>query len=214
MLDNDLIEAYCRAHASRPHPALDAFERNTHLQTLSPQMLSGPVQGALLYLIAQTARPQCALEIGAFTGYASVCIAQGMPDGGILHAIEVNDELRPLIERHIRLASLEHKIRLHIGDAAQIIPDIGDAFDLIFMDAGKMDYLRHYEIVKPRLNPGGWLVADNVLWDGKTVGDDKDATARVLREFNRRVHEDPDMENVILPIRDGLLLARKKTSRP
>lgn len=210
MLNNDLIEAYCRAHSSRPHPALDELERATHLRALSPQMLSGPVQGALLYLFVRMTRPRRALEIGAFTGYASVCIAQGMPDDGILHAIEVNDELKALIEQHICKASLQHKIRLHIGDAAQVIPTIPDTFDMAFMDAGKLDYLMHYELVKPRLNPGGWLLADNVLWDGKTVSDEKDATAQALREFNKRVHEDPDMENVILPIRDGLLLAQKK----
>ncbi|HOY05643.1 MAG TPA: O-methyltransferase [Saprospiraceae bacterium] len=201
---------YCYTHTTAPGSVLTAVERATHLRTLSPQMLSGPYQGMLIHLIARMIQPARALEIGTFTGYTSICIAQAMPDEGVLHTIEVNDELAWLIRSHLEEAGLEQKVRLHIGDAAQVIPTLDELFDLVFLDAGKLDYARHYELALAKTRPGGFLLADNVLWDGKVAGgDEKDETARVLRDFNDFIHHDPRVENVLLPVRDGIMLIRK-----
>jgi len=201
---------YCYAHTTAPNAALTAVERATHLRTLSPQMLSGPYQGTLIRLITHMIQPMQALEIGTFTGYTAICMAQGMPDGAVLHTVEVNDELAWLIRAHVLEAGVEEKVRLHIGDAAQVIPTIEGLFDLVFLDAGKLDYARHYELALAKTRPGGFLLADNVLWDGKVAGgDEKDETARILRNFNDFVQQDARVENVLLPIRDGIMLIRK-----
>ena len=173
-------------------------------------MLSGPYQGTLLRLVSAMIQPVRALEIGTFTAYTSICIAQAMPEGGVLHTIEVNDELAWLIRSHLQQAGVEQKVQLHIGDAARVIPTIDEVFDLVFLDAGKLDYALHYELALAKTRPGGFLLADNVLWDGKVAGgDEKDETARVLRDFNDFVHNDPRVENILLPVRDGIMLIRK-----
>lgn len=201
---------YSIAHTTPlPFPLPD-LERETHLRTLSPQMLSGPLQGMLLTFISQMIRPKRVLEIGTFTGYTAICLAQGLTDDGLVHTIEVNDELAWIIQKYVTLAGLEHKIRLHIGDAAVIIPNLEETFDLVFIDAGKLDYALHYELAIAKTRPGGFILADNVLWDGKVVANDKDATAQVLRNFNDIVHNDPRVENMLLPLRDGLMIVRKQ----
>jgi len=210
MTASDKTLDYCYAHTSPVDASLGAVERATHLRTLSPQMLSGPYQGMLIRFISQMIRPLRALEVGTFTGYTAICIAQGMPEGGMLDTIEVNDELGWLIRSHLQGAGVEEKIRLHIGDAAQIIPTLEAGFDLVFLDAGKLDYAQHYELALAKTRPGGFILADNVLWDGKVAGgDEKDETARVLRDFNDFVQHDPRVENILLPIRDGILMMRK-----
>jgi caffeoyl-CoA O-methyltransferase len=201
---------YCYAHTSPVDDTLQAVERATHLRTLSPQMLSGPYQGMLIHFISQMIRPVRALEIGTFTGYTAICIAQGMPDDGVLHTIEVNDELGWLIRAHLKDAGVEHKVCLHLGDAAHVIPTLEGDFDLVFLDAGKLDYAQHYELALTKTRSGGFLLADNVLWDGKVAGgDEKDETARVLREFNDFIQQDQRIENILLPIRDGIMMMRK-----
>lgn len=201
---------YCLAHTSGVGPVLHELERETHLLTLSPQMLSGPYQGMLLRFFSRMIRPRRALEIGTFTGYAAICIAEGLADGGVLHTIEINDELAPLIRKYLQKAGLAEKVNLHLGDAAEIVPNLAETFDLVFLDAGKMDYAAHYELVLEKTRPGGFLVADNVLWDGKVAGGgEKDETARALREFNDMAQNDPRVENILLPVRDGLMLMQK-----
>ncbi|MCS7036502.1 MAG: class I SAM-dependent methyltransferase [Saprospiraceae bacterium] len=202
--------AYCQAHSTPPDPILTELERYTYLHTLYPQMMSGPLQGRFLTLISQLMRPRRILEVGAFTGYSALCLAQGLAEDGILHTIEANDELRKILDMFVQKANLQHKISIHIGDAEVIVPMLHETFDLIFLDAGKMDYLRHYELVLPKLRAGGLLLADNVLWSGKTVLDPEDETARALRAFNDHVHADERVENLLLPLRDGLMLVRKK----
>lgn len=200
---------YCIRHTSAEPDLLKALDRETNLKTLSPQMQSGAYQGTLLRFISHMIRPKRVLEIGTFSGYATLCLAQGLPEGGLLHTIEVNDEMGWIIKKHVQLAGLEHKIRLHFGDAAQIVPVLEESFDLAFLDAGKLDYQLHYELVLPKMRPGGFLLADNVLWDGKVASmDTKDETARVLRDFNDYVQQDPRVENILLPLRDGLMLMR------
>jgi predicted O-methyltransferase YrrM len=155
-------------------------------------------------------RPRRALEIGAFTGYTTICIADGLAEDGLLHTIEVNDELGWLIRKYVQQAGLEEKVTLHLGDAANIIPSLDAVFDLVFLDAGKLDYPLHYELALAKTRMGGFLLADNVLWDGKVAGgDEKDETARALRAFNDMVQNDPRVENILLPVRDGLMLMRK-----
>jgi predicted O-methyltransferase YrrM len=214
MFDSDAsrrLLAYCQAHSTSPDPLLNELERYTYLHTLHPQMLSGPLQGRFLTLISQIMRPRRILEVGAFTGYSALCLAKGLAEDGVLHTIEVNDELRGILEAFIRKANLQQKIVLHVGDAAEIIPTLEETFDLVFLDAGKMDYLRHYELALPKLRAGGLLLADNVLWNGKTVYDSEDETARALRAFNEHVQADDRVENLLLPLRDGLMLVRKKS---
>ncbi len=201
---------YCLAHSSPPSELLRALDRETHLKTLSPQMLSGAYQGALLRFISLMMRPWRVLEIGTFTGYASLCLAEGLAEDGVLHTIEANDELAWLINKYVAEAGLNRKVCLHLGDAADIIPALEETFDLVFLDAGKLDYLNHYEMALPKMRPGGFLLADNVLWDGKVAGGDtKDETARVLRDFNAHVHADARVENLLLPVRDGVMMVRK-----
>lgn len=203
---------YCLKHSStpEPEPILLALERETHLRTLHPQMLSGPYQGMLLQMISHMIRPRRVLEIGTFTGYGAICLSQGMDGDGLLHTIEVNDEFMPIINKYIELAGLKDKIALHLGDASAIIPTLEDTFDLAFLDAGKMDYAKHYELVLPKLRPGGFLLADNVLWAGKVPTGEKDATATALNAFNNMVQTDDRVENLLLPLRDGLMVVRKK----
>lgn len=207
---HDKTLEYCFEHSTGVSRVLKELERETHLRTLNPQMLSGPYQGTLLRFFSRMIRPRRALEIGAFTGYTTICIGEGLEENGLLHTIEVNDEMGWLIRKYIRKAGLEEKIRLHLGDAAIIIPQLDETFDLVFLDAGKLDYPVHYELALAKTRPGGFLLADNVLWDGKVVGEDeKDETARALRAFNDMVHEDPRVENILLPVRDGIMLMRK-----
>lgn len=203
--------AYCLAHTSELSPVIKELERETHLRTLSPQMLSGAYQGMLLRFVSLMIRPRRVLEVGTFTGYATLCMAEGLADDGILHTIEANDELGWLIRKYLKKAGLESKVQLYLGDAAVIIPTLGEDFDLIFLDAGKLDYMAHYELVLAKTRPGGFLLADNVLWDSKVASDDeKDETAGALRKFNDCVQNDPRVDNILLPVRDGILLIRKK----
>jgi predicted O-methyltransferase YrrM len=208
-LSADLL-SYCEAHTTPPEPLLTALERETHLRTLSPQMLSGALQGQLLRFISLLLRPAQILEIGTFTGYSAICLASGLPEHGHLHTIEVNDELAPLIRRYIAQSARANQITLHVGDAASIVPTLEGPFDLVLLDAGKLDYPDHYNMVLPMIRPGGFLLADNVLWDGKVVRQETDQTAAVLHAFNQQIHADPSVENVLLPVRDGLMLVRKK----
>lgn len=210
MLSHDKTLNYCLAHTSDVNSVLHELERDTHLRTLSPQMLPGPYQGMLLRMVSMMIRPRRALEVGTFTGYTTICIGEGLADGGLLHTIEINDELGPLIRKYVQKSGLEEKVRLHLGDAANIIPALDEVFDLVFLDAGKLDYPVHYELTLAKTRSGGFILADNVLWDGKVAGgDEKDETARALRSFNDMVQNDPRVENILLPVRDGLMLMRK-----
>ncbi len=201
---------YCEEHTTPPDGLLLELERETHLRTLSPQMLSGRLQGQLLRLISLMLRPERVLEIGAFTGYSALCLAAGLPEGGVLHTIEANDELAPMILNYFNRSPWADRLLLHVGDAADVIPTLEGPFDLVLLDAGKLDYIHHYNMVLPLIRPGGILLADNVLWDGKVVQNEPDETTRSLRIFNDWVHQDDRVENLLLPLRDGLMVVRKK----
>jgi caffeoyl-CoA O-methyltransferase len=207
------MRAYCEAHTTALPDYMIALERETHLKTLAPQMLSGPIQGQLLKLISQMIRPVRVLEIGTFTGYSAICLAYGLADDGVLHTIEVNPELETIIRKYVGLAGFEHKIKLHMGDAAEIIPTLEGPFDLVWIDAGKMHYAMYYDLIIDKVSPGGYILADNVLWDGKVYAKNtKDKDGLALQAFNEKIHHDKRVENVILPVRDGIMIARKLPS--
>lgn len=222
MLTDDLLMAYSEAHTMPEPPVLARLNRETHLTQVYPQMLSGHLQGSLLRMICRMLCPHRVLEIGTFTGYSAISMAMGMnphpgpPQSGkggiaLLHTIEVNPELEDGIRKSIREAGLDDRIILHIGQALEVIPALDENWDMVFIDGDKPNYLNYYRLVMPRLRSGGFIIADNVLWDGKVTGDpagmDKDT--RGIVEFNDFVQQDERVENLMLPIRDGLMLIRK-----
>lgn len=207
-----LIHQYCEQHTSPQSDALYELERETNLKTLAPQMLSGHLQGQLLQLISQLMRPKRILEIGTFTGYAAICMAQGLPDDGKLMTIEANPELEYISKKYFKKTGLDQKVEAIIGDAKQIIPTLTDTFDMVFIDAGKQDYAYFYDLVFDKVNIGGLIMADNVLWSRKVLDPElikKDKDTKTIHTFNNKIQQDERVENVLLPLRDGLIIARK-----
>lgn len=174
-------------------------------------MLSGPQQGAFLNFISRLKKPHRILEVGTFTGYAAICLARGLADGGVLHTIEVNPELEHISRKFFQKAGLEQQIHLHLGDAKNIIPSLHEQFDIAFIDAGKQDYAFFYEMILEKLPKGGIILADNTLWSGKVLDLEKnnDADTLAIDAFNAMVHQDDRVQNILLPIRDGLMIAEK-----
>jgi caffeoyl-CoA O-methyltransferase len=206
----DKIYAYCETHTTPENEVLQAVVRETHLKTLVPRMLSGHLQGRFLSLISHLMKPQRILEIGTFTGYAALCLAEGLDEKGVLYTIEGNDELESIIKKHIEKEGLDYKIKSLIGDALKIIPDLDEIFDLVFIDAGKRDYPQYYNMCIEKVRNGGLIIADNVLWSGKVVEEKKDTDTLILDNFNKKVCADTRVECLLLPLRDGLMIARKK----
>ena len=206
------LNRYIRKHSSLPSEALSWIEKQTNIRTNYPRMLSGPVQGELLKMLVEISGARRVLEIGSFTGYSSTCMALGLSEGGHLDALELNDELEDLMREGWGRAGVQGLITLHIGDAVQTLKTLRGEYDFVFIDANKRQYLDYYELVFPLTRAGGLIVADDVLWDGKVYADvpSGDAQTRALLEFNDRVAADPRVEVVMLPIRDGLSLIRKR----
>jgi caffeoyl-CoA O-methyltransferase len=209
----DALWAYAETHSS-PAPAyLARLERQTHLRTLQPRMLSGHLQGRLLSFLSALIQPKRVLEIGTFTGYSALCLAEGLPPDGILYALEANDERESLIREFIAEAGFEQKIELHIGNALEIVPKLtaqNPLFDLVFIDAAKRDYPEYLALVINHVRSGGLIVADNVLWSGKVLDEKKDNDTRIIDAFNKNAAADPRLETLLLPLRDGLTLMRVK----
>jgi predicted O-methyltransferase YrrM len=201
---------YCEGHSSPLPDVLYALERETNLKTLSPQMMSGRIQGGLLRLLSSLLRPRVALEIGTFTGYGALCLAEGIASDGVLHTIEANPELEQIIRKYIRIAGKEAVVQLHIGRAQAVIPTLPGFFDLVFIDAGKQDYAVYYDLIIERVAPGGLILADNVLWGGKVLDPVPDQDTRIMQGFNEVLAADPRVEALMLPLRDGLTIARRK----
>lgn len=204
------LEKYCSEFSTEVDPALYELERETHLKTLTPQMISGQLQGRFLQMISQMIQPNQILEIGTFTGYATICLAKGLKAGGILHTIEVKKELRSIITKYLKKAKVDKQVVLHIGDAKSIIAQIKGVFDLVYIDAAKFDYQRYYDLVIDRMDSGGYIIVDNVLWSGKVLNEEKDSDTEILHAFNMYVNQDTRTENCILPLRDGLSIIRKR----
>lgn len=204
------LHEYCEAHSSPQSDLLYQLERETHLKTLAPQMLSGSLQGRFLALISRLVQPRTVLEIGTFTGYGAHCLAEGLLPDGMLHTIEGNPETAYLINKYVQKAGLQEQVQLHSGDANAIIPTLPGPFDLVFMDANKREYAAYFDLVADKVNPGGLILADNVLWSGKVVADAHDQDTQMIDAFNKKVLADPRFTNLILPLRDGLLIAQRR----
>lgn len=205
------LEQYIEAHSQREEPVLVELARATHLQVLRPRMLSGNLQGQLLRMLCRMIDARSVLEIGTYTGYAAISMAMGMGEDGVLHTIDVNDELEDFTREFIRKSGLEKRIVFHVGDALKIIPELEGMFDLVFIDADKREYPEYYRLVFDKVRVGGIIVADDVLWDGKVVteGEKTDAQTRGILDFNDMVQADERVENLLLPVRHGLMLMRK-----
>lgn len=204
------LQAYVSAHSSDASALLAKIDRETHLEVLQPRMLSGHFQGRVLSMLSKLLRPQSILEIGTYTGYSALCLAEGLRPEGHLLTIDINEELEPRVRGYFESSEFANQIEYIIGNAAQIIPTLSTTFDLIFIDADKQQYPLYYEQALEKLNPGGFILIDNVLWSGKVLDDkhqDKDSV--LLRELNLKISQDPRVEKVLLPIRDGLFLIRK-----
>ena len=206
------IDKYLREHSTIPSESLDWIEKQTNIHTNYPRMLSGSVQGELLKILVEISGARMVLEIGSFTGYSAACMALGLPDDGHVDALEINDELEELMRAGWERTGVADKITLHIGDAKETIAKLDGPFDFVFIDANKREYCDYFELVLPKVVSGGVIVADDVLWDGKVYADPlpHDAQTVGLLKFNDMVARDERVEAVVLPLRDGLSIIRKK----
>jgi caffeoyl-CoA O-methyltransferase len=210
ILPHDL-QTYLDNHCDPEPDALQTINRETYLKVLKPHMLSGHYQGRVLSFLSKMMQPKRILEIGTFTGYATICLAEGLTDDGEIHTIEVNREMEEMLVSHFKLTNVEKKIKLHFGEAAQIISALEYTdFDLVFIDADKKNNYTYFERVFDKVRQGGLIIIDNVLWKGKVYGADNDADTQMIRKLNDQVTADTRVEKLILPIRDGLLVIRKK----
>ena len=215
ILPDDLQE-YLDHHCEPEPEALQTINRETYLKVLKPHMLSGHYQGRVLSFLSKMMQPKRILEIGTFTGYATICLAEGLTEDGIIHTIEVNRELEEMLNSHFKLTSVGKKIKQHFGEATAIIPALdGKNFDIVFIDADKKNNYLYFQLVFEKVRPGGLIIIDNVLWKGKVYGADPDsyrgdADTQVIRKLNDQVAADTRVEKLILPVRDGLLIIRKK----
>lgn len=209
---DEKLDDYCTSHTSAESEVLSKLNRETHLKVMSPRMLSGHLQGAFLSFLSKLQQPQRILEIGTYTGYSAICLAQGLKPGGKLITLDVNEETETVARKYFKEAGLEDKIDFRLGDAKKIIPALDERFDLVFIDADKKNYALYYDLVFDKLNPGALIIADNVLWSGKILMEEEkmDTDTRAIHEFNAKVAADERIEKVLLPVRDGLFLMRKK----
>ena len=209
----DILE-YIELHSSPESDALQQITHTTHIEMINPRMMSGHIQGRVLSMFSQMIRPQRILELGTFTAYSTLCLAEGLPENGVLVTLEHNDELEDMILRNLALSPLGDKVRLVICDAMQWLSTQSTEllYDLVFIDADKREYSAYLDAVLPLVRPGGWILADNTLWDGHIVEEayDKDKQTLALRAFNDKVAQDERLDKVILPLRDGLTIIRKK----
>ncbi len=206
------ITKYIENHTTAEDPILSELSRETHLKALYPQMLSGHLQGRFLEFISRMLQPEHILEIGTFTGYSAICLAKGLKKSGKLITIEKNDELSGFPVKYFKKAGISEQVELIIGDALDILPTLEPTFDLVFIDAEKKDYSNYYDLVFEKVKPGGYILADNVLWYGRVVEnpDTFDKETQGIVAFNKLIAEDSRVENMILPLRDGIMLIRKK----
>jgi predicted O-methyltransferase YrrM len=210
ILPHDL-QLYLEDHCDPEPPALQKINRETYLKVLRPHMLSGHYQGRLLSMLSKMMQPKRILEIGTFTGYATICLAEGLTEEGIIHTIEVNRELEEMLVQHFKSTDVDKKIRLHFGQAAEIIVEIPENnFDIVFIDADKKNNLNYFQLIFDKVRSGGLIIIDNVLWKGKVYGSEDDADTRSIRELNDVIGNDTRVEKLILPVRDGIMLIRKK----
>jgi caffeoyl-CoA O-methyltransferase len=212
MENDERRESYILNHCTAEDPVLQELHRQTYLKMLNPRMISGHYQGKFLEMISHMINPGKILEIGTFTGYSAICMARGLKKDGILHTIEINDEIKEFTMDFIGRAGMEEKIVLYTGDAVKIIPSLKGPYDLVFIDGDKSVYMECFNLVLPVVRTGGFIIADNVLWGGKVYLPDYsgDEATRHIKEFNQMIMQDDRVENLLLPVRDGLMIIRKK----
>ncbi len=202
------IFEYSEMHTSKQSALLDEIVRASHVRTLQPRMVSGYYQGRLLSFLSKMIAPKLILEVGTFTGFSALCLAEGLHPNGTLITIEVNEELESMTKSFFDKSEFSHQIDFRIGDAKNIIPTITDSIDIVFIDAGKKDYIDYYNLVIDKMNPGGLIIADNILWSGKVLDQHLDKETQIIDSFNKMVQADLRVENILLPIRDGLMIAK------
>lgn len=209
---NSKVEKYCELHSEPENALLQKVNRETHLEVLMPRMLSGHLQGRFLAMLSKMIQPNCILEIGTFTGYAALCLAEGLNPEGKLITIDINEELAPRVNHYFSLSDKAPQLQYVNGDAQSIIPNLKEKFDLVFIDADKKNYARYYDIVFDKVNTGGYIIADNVLWSGKVTETEakKDADTLNMLAYNEMIATDTRVECLLVPMRDGLMICRKK----
>lgn len=205
------IDRYCCAHSEDENDLLKRINRETHVEVLQPRMLSGHFQGRVLSMLSKMIQPKRILEIGTYTGYSALCLAEGLSSDGKLVTIDVNEELVNRVKGYFNASEYAKQIEYILSPALEVIPTLKEEWDLVFIDADKQNYIAYYELVLPLVKPGGYIILDNVLWSGKVADPEKnDKDTVLLRELNTIIHADDRVEEVLLPIRDGLMIARKK----
>jgi caffeoyl-CoA O-methyltransferase len=205
------IETYARVHSENEPDYLKQLTRETWQKVINPRMLSGHLQGRFLSMMSHLLRPKCILEIGTYTGYSTLCLAEGLAETGLIHTIDINEELESIQNKYFLLSGYSSKVKRHFGDANLIIPSLNlDPIDLAFIDADKENYIHYYELIVPRMRPGGLILIDNVLWSGKilTTPSPNDKETPVLQELNQKVNKDHRVKAMLLPLRDGLMCVR------
>lgn len=207
---SDELELYVEQHSQDEPELLQRLNKETHQKILQPRMLSGHFQGRVLSMISKLVKPKTILEIGTYTGYSALCLCEGMQEGGTLHTIDIKEELVDFQKKYFNQSVWANQIIAHLGDALQIIPQLKTRFDLVFIDADKENYIEYFNMVVPMMNKGGIILSDNVLWSGKILEEPnpKDVTTKILLEYNQIVKNDPRVETVLFPIRDGLTFSR------
>jgi predicted O-methyltransferase YrrM len=208
-ITNEEIQHYAEKHSTAESELLKRINRETHARVLMPRMLSGHLQGRVLAMISKLVQPRWVLEIGTYTGYSSLCLAEGLREDGTIITMDINEELETQTRKYFKEAGLNSKIDYRIGNATSIIPSIEQTFDLVFIDADKESYSFYFDLIIDKVRPGGIILADNVLWSGKVLDEKPDKDTRAILAFNKKVHEDPRVECVLLPLRDGIFVIRK-----
>ena len=206
----EALEQYAEAHTTAESEILSQLNRETFARIYMPQMLSGHLQGQFIRLISKVLQPKNILEIGTFTGYSAICLADGLQEDGRLFTIDINEELKEMTENYFRKAGIAEKINYLIGNAAEIIPQLDVMFDLVFIDADKVNYSKYYDLAFDKVRSGGIILADNVLWSGKVTEANPDDETRALMAFSDKIQADARVENVLITQRDGLMMIRKK----
>lgn len=208
----DELDDYVCNHSENEPEYLSELNRKTHLEVLQPRMLSGHFQGRVLSMMSHMIQPKRILEIGTYTGYSALCLAEGLTEDGVLITIDVNEELEEMVSSFVGKSGMKNKIRHIIGDAMEIIPSLDEEFDIVFIDADKRNYINYYKLVFDKVKKGGYIIADNVLWSGKVLKeyDKLDKSTQIIMDYNALIHDDERVQEVLLPIRDGLMIARKK----
>ena len=204
---DERLQRYAEQHTTPESDLLKKINRDTHANVLMPRMLAGHLQGRVLSMISHMLRPNAILEIGTYTGYSALCLAEGLAQGGKLITIDINEELEEKVKGYFE--SFRDQIEYRIGRALDILPSLTELFDLVFIDADKSNYAKYFDLVIEKVRPGGFILADNVLWSGKVLDKRPDADTKAIISFNEKIHNDKRVENVLLPIRDGIMMIRK-----